>query len=51
MFLIGFVTGCAATYVVCWLLLRSMRADERWWQENEGRRNSRWPVLPPEAER
>jgi hypothetical protein len=43
-FIYGMLLGAAIAYTLCAFLYRSMQADERWWQENEDRRNFRWPV-------
>jgi plasmid stability protein len=44
MLVIGMLLGSAITYLGCLWLWRSMQADDAWWQENEDRRNQRWPV-------
>lgn len=49
-FIFGFIVGAGFAYTLSLWLYRDMRRDERWWQENEGRRNHRWPVLSDHGE-
>lgn len=40
----GLLIGALFTYSLCLFLYRDMRRDDAWSQENESRRNHRWPV-------
>jgi hypothetical protein len=46
MFVAGMIVGALFAYAICLWMYRQQQRNDAWWQENEGRRNIRWPVRP-----